>query len=66
MKGNGKLKRNHLLLGFEKLRIKLSNEDFEKVFCYLDKAKAGYVSFNEFCNLNEECQKIEDVAMFEA
>jgi hypothetical protein len=53
-KGKGKIKKADLIEGFDKLRIKLSNEDFDKFWSFIDSSKRGKVTFNEFCALGEQ------------
>jgi len=53
-KGKGKIKKADLIEGFDKLRIKLCNEDFEKFWSFIDSSKRGKVTFNEFCVLGEQ------------
>jgi|688.fasta_scaffold212733_1 Ca2+-binding EF-hand superfamily protein len=53
-KGKGKIKKIDLIEGFEKLRIKLSNEDFEKFWNHIDAQKKGKCTFNDFCALSEQ------------
>lgn len=52
-KGKGKIRKADLIEGFDKLRIKLSNEDFLKFWSFIDSSKRGKVTFNEFCALGE-------------
>lgn len=54
VKGKGKLRRADLVEGFDKLRIKLSNSDFEKFWSFLDYNKRGRVTFNDFCALGDQ------------
>jgi len=43
-----------LIEGFDKLRIKLSNQDFEQFWNFIDSSKRGKVTFNEFVALGEQ------------
>ena len=40
--------------GIEGLRVKLSEDDIDKVFDYLDKDNDRHLSYQEFCGLSEE------------
>jgi Ca2+-binding EF-hand superfamily protein len=45
VKGKGKIRKNELSAGLEKLHIRLSSEDFNKVWSYLDHESKGRVTF---------------------
>lgn len=51
--GRGQIKKSDLFTGFEKLRIKLSNEDFSRIWGILDCSHRGRINYNEFCVLGE-------------
>jgi hypothetical protein len=40
--------------GLDQMRVKVSNEDCNKIFKYLDTDGDGLISYNEFCELTEE------------
>lgn len=40
--------------GLEQLRVKVSHDDCNKIFKYLDQDEDGLISYNEFCELCEE------------
>jgi Ca2+-binding EF-hand superfamily protein len=46
--------RTEFAKGVEGLRVKLSKEDVDKVFDYLDKDKDQSLDYYEFCGLSEE------------
>lgn len=51
---NTKLTRKEFRDGLERMKIKLSDADREKMFSYLDKDNNGWLSYNEFCWFLEE------------
>ena len=52
--GDRLLTRTEFAKGVEGLRVKLSKEDVDKVFDYLDKDKDQQLNYYEFCGLSEE------------
>lgn len=56
---NTRLTRSEFRDGLERLKIKLSSEDQELMFNYLDKDRNGWLSFNEFCWFLEENRDLE-------
>ncbi len=54
VRGKGAIKKGDLVSGFDKLRIKISNEDVDKVWSYLDQSSRGKVFINEFCAMGEQ------------
>lgn len=52
-KGKGKVKKAHLIEGFEKLRIRLSAKDIDAIWSLMDSQNRGYINFNEFCILQD-------------
>ena len=52
-KGKGKIRKADLIEGFDKLRIKLSNEDLDKFWSFIDSSNRGKLTFNDFCALGE-------------
>jgi len=47
--------------GLQRLKVRLSNEDFNSAFSYLDKHRIGYFTYNQFCTLSEEKRRYGDV-----
>jgi Ca2+-binding EF-hand superfamily protein len=56
---NTKLSSKEFRDGLERLKIKLSSEDQELMFDFLDKDKNGWLSFHEFCWFLEENRDLE-------
>ena len=52
-RGKGKIRKGDLLSGMDKLRIKLANEDADKVWQFLAQGRPA-VTFNDFCVLGEQ------------
>ncbi len=52
-KGKGKLKKADLILGLEKLRVRLAAKDIDTIWQVLDGQKRGFANFNDFCVLQE-------------
>jgi Ca2+-binding EF-hand superfamily protein len=53
VRGKGALKKGDLVNGFDKLRIKISSEDMDTVWKYLDSSNRGCIYINEFCAMGE-------------
>ena len=49
-----RIKRTEFAKGVEGLRVKLTKDDLDKVFDYLDKDRDQSLDYSEFCGLSEE------------
>lgn len=47
------MKKADLIVGLEKLRVRLSTQDIDTVWKVLDAQKRGFANFNDFCSLQE-------------
>jgi hypothetical protein len=47
------VKKADLILGLEKLRVRLSAKDIDSIWQVLDGQKRGFANFNDFCVLQE-------------
>ncbi|TNV73715.1 hypothetical protein FGO68_gene1155 [Halteria grandinella] len=54
VQNSGKISKSDFIFGLEQLKVKLSSNDLQLVFDYLDKNRDGFVSYSEFCYLCEE------------
>ena len=51
-RSKGKVKRTDLQQGLEKTRISLSREDVTKIFNFLDVKKQGFLTYQDFCQID--------------
>jgi len=48
------MRKADLIVGLEKLRVRLSAKDIDTIWHILDGQKRGFANFNDFCVLQEQ------------
>lgn len=46
IKGKGRVRKSQMVEGFDRLRIRLSASDIDKIWDILDSQKKGFINFN--------------------